>query len=291
MANDPGRLVSASANQRRAWWGEAWRGFEDSPVLGQGAGGFALVHLQERRNSDDALATREPHGVGPRFLSGTGLVGTALFAALVGAIVWGVLRAARIGVGPEIGLPLAVLAAFALQASIDWAWAIPALTVPAFAAAGVVLAAAAPGRATGAAARPGPLAAGALAVRRGAGGGQRGAAMVVGPRRGAGRGRARPARRAGGPRPRRRRPGREPARAGPAAAARRGVHRPRQAARALGAYRKATEVQPDNPAAWRALARFLGDGPEALEAWARVRGLDPQDPEAALRAGALGAPG
>ena len=68
VANDPGRLVSASANQRRAWWGEAWRRFEDSPLLGPGAGSFALVHLQERRNSDGALATREPHGVGPRFL-------------------------------------------------------------------------------------------------------------------------------------------------------------------------------------------------------------------------------
>ncbi len=96
VANDPGRLVSAAGNQRRAWWGEAWRGFEDSPLLGQGAGGFALVHLQERRNGDDALATREPHDIALRFLSGTGLVGLALFAALVGAIVWGILRAARL---------------------------------------------------------------------------------------------------------------------------------------------------------------------------------------------------
>ena len=129
VANDPGRLVSTAGNQRRAWWGEAWRGFEDSPLLGQGAGGFALVHLQERRNSDDALATREPHDTALRFLSGTGLVGFA-FAALLGAVVWGVLRAAP-GGAPEIGLPLAVLAAFALQAAIDWSWAIPALTVPA----------------------------------------------------------------------------------------------------------------------------------------------------------------
>ncbi|HEX2503115.1 MAG TPA: O-antigen ligase family protein [Miltoncostaeaceae bacterium] len=291
VANDPGRLVSASANQRRAWWGEAWRGFEDSPLLGQGAGGFALVHLQERRNSDDALATREPHGVGPRFLSGTGLVGTALFAALVGAIVWGVLRAARIGVGPEIGLPLAVLAAFALQASIDWAWAIPALTVPALAAAGVVLAAAAPGRATGAATRPGPLAAGALACVAALA--VASAALPWWSARAAAQGEDALARRDAQA---------ALARAGDARAANPLALAPLllrgaaftdlgQAARALGAYRKATEVQPDNPAAWRTLARFLGDGPEAREAWARVRALDPQDPEAALRAGALGAPG
>jgi cytochrome c-type biogenesis protein CcmH/NrfG len=57
-----------------------------------------------------------------------------------------------------------------------------------------------------------------------------------------------------------------------------------QPARALAAYREAVRVQPDNPAAWRALAIFLGDGPEADQAWAEVLRLDPQDPEAALRA-------
>ncbi|MFL5540549.1 MAG: tetratricopeptide repeat protein, partial [Longimicrobiaceae bacterium] len=58
-----------------------------------------------------------------------------------------------------------------------------------------------------------------------------------------------------------------------------------QRARALGAYRRAVELQPDNPDAWRALAIFLGDGRASAAAWAQVRRLDPQDPEAALRAG------
>ena len=48
-----------------------------------------------------------------------------------------------------------------LQAAVDWSWAIPALTVPTLAAAGVVLAAAAPG-VSAHRARPGALAAGAL---------------------------------------------------------------------------------------------------------------------------------
>jgi cytochrome c-type biogenesis protein CcmH/NrfG len=56
-------------------------------------------------------------------------------------------------------------------------------------------------------------------------------------------------------------------------------------ARALGAYREATRIQPDNPSAWRALAIFLGQDPSAAAAWREVRRLDPQDPEAALRAG------
>ena len=129
----------------------------------------------------------------------------------------------------------------------------------------------------GAATRPGRSPpARSPASRRG--GGQRGAAVVVGPRRGAGRGCVRPPRRAGGPRPRRRRPGRNPLALAPLLLRGAAFTDLGQAARALGAYRKATEVQPDNPAAWRALAWFLGDGPEAREAWARVRVLDPQDP-------------
>jgi len=283
VANDPGRLVSASANQRRAWWGEAWRGFEDAPLLGQGAGGFALVHLQERRTSDDALATREPHGVALRFLSGTGLVGTALLAALVGAIVWGVLRAARVGVGPEIGLPLAVLAAFALQASIDWAWAIPALTVPALGAAGIVLAASAPGRAP-AAARPGGLAAGAIAATAivavasaalpwwSARAASEGADALARDDAAAALAHADDARAA------------NPLSLAPLLLRGAAFTDLGEPARALGAYREATRVQPDNPAAWRALAIFLGDDPAAQAAWREVRRLDPQDPEAALRA-------
>jgi hypothetical protein len=285
VANDPGRLVSTAGNQRKAWWGEAWRGFEDAPLLGQGAGGFALVHLQERRTGDATLATREPHDTALRFLSGTGVVGLALFAALLGAVVWGVLRAAPLGVAPEIALPLAVLAAFALEAAIDWVWAVPALTIPALGAAGVVLAAAAPGRAPAAAARPGGLAAAALA-----GAAALAVASAVLPwwsARAAGQAQDALARR-------------DPEAALERAADARALNplsleplltrgeaftdlgRP---ARALGAYRAAVDLQPDNPESWRALAIFLGDGPEARRAWSEVHRLDPQDPEAALRAG------
>jgi len=283
VANDPGRLASASGNQRRAWWDEAWRGFEDAPLRGQGAGGFALVHLQQRDNSDDALATREPHGVVPRVLSGTGLVGLVLFAALVGAICWATVRAVAGGAGPGIGLPLAVLAAFALQASIDWAWAIPALAVPALAAGGIVLAAAAPGPAPGVR-RPGSLAAASIA-----------AAVIVAmasatmpwwSARAASQGEDALAEG---------RPGAALADADEARTANHLSLAPLllrgaayadlgQPARALGAYREATRVQPDNPAAWRALAIYIGDHPSARPAWLEVRRLDPQDPEAALRA-------
>jgi hypothetical protein len=127
VANDASRLVDASGNQRAAWWTQGWRGFTDSPVIGQGAGGFRLVHLQERRNDNDRLLTNEPHGVVVRFLSGTGIVGLLLFATLVGAVVWGVLRSMVRHPRPETALPLAMLAAVGMPtlkrgivSLIDW---------------------------------------------------------------------------------------------------------------------------------------------------------------------------
>jgi cytochrome c-type biogenesis protein CcmH/NrfG len=56
-----------------------------------------------------------------------------------------------------------------------------------------------------------------------------------------------------------------------------------QRSRALGAYREATRLQPDNPAAWRALALFLEPDRAAIPAWTQVRRLDPRDPDASVR--------
>ena len=285
VANDPGRLVNAAGNQRKSWWGEAWRAFGDAPVLGQGAGGFALVHLQERRSGDDNLNTREAHGIAPSVGSGTGAVGLALLLALTGGVVWGVVRAGTRHPSPDIGVPFAVLAAFALQASVDWSWEIPALTVPALGAAGVVLAVAAPGAAAGAARRPGPVAAGALAgvcLLAVASAAlpwwsnhltAEGEDALAENRPALARDRADAARAA------------NPVSVTPLLLLGRAYNDLGQPARALGAYREATRMQPDNPSTWRALAIFLGRDPSAAEAWREVRRLDPQDPEAALRAG------
>jgi hypothetical protein len=285
VANDPGRLVNASGNQRKGWWEEAWRAWKDAPVLGQGAGGFPLVHLQERTNGDDALNTREPHDMVLRTLSGTGVVGLALLLALVVAVAWGALRLADRHPGPAVGLPLAVVAAFALQAAVDWSWAIPALSIPALASAGVVLAAAAPGPPDPRRARPSPVAAAALAcgvailvasavmpwwsaraVREGRealADGRPGDAVAL----------AKDARAA------------NPLTIAPLVLMAQAYTDQGDLPRALGAYRAATRVQPRNPQSWRALAIFLGSDRQSAEAWRRVHRLDPQDPEAAIRGG------
>ena len=284
VANNPGRLVSAAGNQRKSWWGEAWRGFTDAPVLGQGAGGFAVVHLKERRSGDDALNTREAHGIAPSVGSGTGAVGLALLLALAAGVVWGVVRAGTRHPSPDIGVPFAILAAFALQASVDWSWEIPALTVPALGAAGVVLAAASPG-ASGAPPRPRPVAAGVLAglcLLAVASAAlpwwlthltSQGEDALAENQPALARDRANAARAA------------NPLSTTPLLLLGRAYNDLGQPARALGAYREATRMQPDNPSTWRAFAIFLGRDPSATDAWRQVRRLDPQDPEAALRAG------
>jgi hypothetical protein len=276
--------VSASSNQRAAWWGQAWRGFAESPLVGQGAGGFRLVHLQERTSGEDRLLTTEPHGLVPRTLSGTGLIGMGLLLVLLGAIAVAAHRALSRHRAPQLALPLAVLAAFLVQALVDWSWAIPALTVPALAAGGVILAAAAPGVVPRARAAGGVAVALIAAVVVVAGASALLPWWSVRLNDAADRALAegRPAvalERAQAAE------ARNPLAVAPLrtqAAALRALGEP---GRAMAVQLEMTRVQPDNPAPWRALARVYGSDPRAEAAWRRVLELSPYD--AAARA-ALG---
>ncbi len=129
-----GRLASSDSNNRGRWWEEAWHGFLDSPLIGHGAGSFPLTHLQERGAAIDQLQTRQPHQLLLEALTETGIVGAALAAV---AIVGVVLAARRLG---RTGGPAAtIVGAFLVQAQFDWTWTIPATSLPALAAAGVLV--------------------------------------------------------------------------------------------------------------------------------------------------------
>jgi hypothetical protein len=130
--SQPGRLLSADSANRWVWWKEATRAFGDRPVLGWGAGSFAVVHLLYRR---DRLSVQQPHSVPLQFLSELGLVG-----ALVGLGGWIMLIIAGVAVvrrteatGPRLvaaGL-LAGAIVYSVHALYDWDWDIPAVTLPA----------------------------------------------------------------------------------------------------------------------------------------------------------------
>ncbi len=141
-ANDGAtRVFSADSNNRSAWWGQAWRGFLDAPLAGNGAGSFPVTHLTERTADVPSLQVRQPHQLVLELLTEIGIVGLVLALVALGGVVVAA-HTGRRAVGPAVCL----LMPFLVTAQLDWTWAIPAATLPAMAAAGVIVAHGARGR-------------------------------------------------------------------------------------------------------------------------------------------------
>ncbi|HEV3000990.1 MAG TPA: O-antigen ligase family protein [Solirubrobacteraceae bacterium] len=127
-ANDPSRLT-ATGSVRSRYWDEALQMWEDEPVTGMGAGGYATARARYRR---DLLDVRHAHGYVPETMAELGLLGAGLSIALL--VAW--ILAARLSIGaarePERA-GLVTLAAtavvFGAHASIDWTWAVPGTAV------------------------------------------------------------------------------------------------------------------------------------------------------------------
>ena len=146
VRNDPNRFTSLSSNNRSAWWGEAWHVFRDHPVNGAGANTFEVAR---KRYRETASAVSEPHSVPLQFLAGTGLVGLALFLALIAVAAVAAVRACRRLEGIERNAAAALAVALALwlvHAIVDYDWDFVAVTGPALFAAGVLAAAGLPAR-------------------------------------------------------------------------------------------------------------------------------------------------
>ncbi len=118
--------------------------FEDAPLLGRGADGFALARLPYRK---DFHGAGHAHGFLPQTMSDLGLLGLLVVLALL--IAWLVAAGRTLGVrrrgspGPDWSPERVVLAAlglcvlaYGIQSAIDWTWFIPGPTVAALAAAG-----------------------------------------------------------------------------------------------------------------------------------------------------------
>ena len=146
VSNDPTRFLNASSNNRLAWWREALDISADDPLKGAGANTFEVARKRYREN---ASAVSEPHSVPLQFLAGTGIVGLALFLALVaaaGAAAVGALRRLD-GIERDAAAALAVaLALWLVHALVDYDWDFVAVTGPALFAAGVLAAAGRPAR-------------------------------------------------------------------------------------------------------------------------------------------------
>ena len=146
VPNNPGRFASLSSNNRLAWWGEARDIFEADPFVGAGANTFEVARKRYREN---ASSVTQPHSVPLQFLAGTGIVGLALFLALVAAAAAAAVGAVRRLAGAErdAAAALAVfLVLWLVHAVVDYDWDFVAVTGPALFAAGVLAAAGRPPR-------------------------------------------------------------------------------------------------------------------------------------------------
>ncbi len=143
---------------RYDFWRVSLDAFLAHPVGGLGQDNFDNYYIRRGRSGEEPKWT---HSLEMRLLAHTGIVGTALFAVFLLALLAGAIRALRSRealVGGVCAAALMPLTVWFVHGSVDWFWEIPALTGPAlgFAAIAASLGAATPGRgrAAGPARRP-----------------------------------------------------------------------------------------------------------------------------------------
>ena len=132
VSNSPTRFTTAGSNFRWVWWSRAWHAFTQHPAGGSGAGSFELTNLLDRTSYVD-YAT-EPHDLPLQFLSETGLIGFVILVVGSGSLVY---AAGRRRQGPELALALA-LPTYLLHSLVDIDWDFVAVSAPAFLVAGAL---------------------------------------------------------------------------------------------------------------------------------------------------------
>ncbi len=130
VVNDPTRFGSLQTNNRTAWWGEAWRIFRAHPGGGTGAYTFEIARKQYRATGANVA---EPHSAPMQLLSDTGLPGLALGLVLAGALALGLWRSISRLAAPDRAAATALVAlpaAYALHALVDYDPDFLAVTAP-----------------------------------------------------------------------------------------------------------------------------------------------------------------
>jgi tetratricopeptide (TPR) repeat protein len=142
--NDPSRLTDLCANNRLAWWGEAVDIWQADRLAGAGAHTFEIARKRYRHDASDVS---EPHSVPLQLLADTGIVGLALGLVLAAAVAFGIARALGRLRGEERTAAVALVAlpaAWAAHALVDYDLDFLAVTGPAALVAAALLGAARP---------------------------------------------------------------------------------------------------------------------------------------------------
>jgi hypothetical protein len=138
VVNDPSRLTSFDLNNRLCWWEESWDIFAAKAPGGAGAGSFQIAR---KRYRNDARNVVEPHSVPLQQLSDGGVVGFALFVALMGSAGAVCVCALRRLNGEERAAAVALVVApgaYGIHAVVDYDWDFLAPTAPTMLALGVL---------------------------------------------------------------------------------------------------------------------------------------------------------
>ena len=130
------RFTELGNNGRIDHWKVAMRnGYDPHPLRGSGAGTYALLWAQHRKTSFTVV---DGHSLEIETLGELGLVGLALLAIALLTMFGALGRRAWLRKGAWAGLTAAGVGWLA-QASVDWLWETPAVTLWLFAAGGLAL--------------------------------------------------------------------------------------------------------------------------------------------------------
>ncbi len=140
--NDPGSGSSYFANSgtgRCDYYRVAVESVPKHPVLGLGAGNFRGEYVRERTTAEEP---RVVHSLPLQLLAELGIVGAALGATVLGCVVLAASRFVRSGISRDATFAGAIgaLGYWTAHASIDWLWQLPAVSLPALALGGGLVA-------------------------------------------------------------------------------------------------------------------------------------------------------
>jgi hypothetical protein len=162
--NDPGTGTSYFANSgtgRCDYYRVALESSAERPLRGLGAGNFRGEYVRERETAEEP---RVVHSLPLQLLAELGIVGFALGATVLGCVGWAAWRFIRSGDARDATFAGAIgaLGYWLAHASIDWLWQLPAVSLPALALAGGLVACVSPAQRHVRTAVAAPIAAGLM---------------------------------------------------------------------------------------------------------------------------------
>ncbi len=139
LGGGAGRLTTLQSS-RYAYWRVALHAFDAEPIRGVGAGGWSVYWLQHRGSNGFA---QDAHSLPLQTMAELGLIGLGLLITLFVGAGLTARRALSLD-RAAAAAPIAVLVAWFAHSLIDWDWQMPAVSLIAFAMAGLLAALCAP---------------------------------------------------------------------------------------------------------------------------------------------------